>query len=671
VANRPSRRAAQPGTEGPRLPAAVSAATPAILFGLRLWASVSLALLIAFWLQLDDASWAGTSAAIVAQPGLGASLRKGRFLGVGTVVGAVAIVFLIAVFPQNHAAFLLSLALWGAGCGYFATILPSFAGYAAALAGYTAAIVFANIVDDPGVVFQTAVTRTIEIGVGTFSATLVHSLTAFGDAQRRLAQALAQLGQGIAAGLARTLTAGPEMQSEMEQLRRTLARRVIMLRAKIDEAIGEPSHLRNHPRQLQAAVEGLFTALSSWRAIATHLLASTKSDRASVVSGELQPVISKVAQADWLDDPTQVRDTSRLEAGRVLDRPESDISARLVIEQSALALRALARAANGLVLVAEPGSEWPDNTGKQLHVPDALPGILNAVRVFAVTIATSLFWIATEWPQGPTMILFSMIGMLLFSPRADAAHTLALEFGVGSAIAGVLAAILTFAVLPAMPEGFASLSIALAFVLVPFGALSARPWHQAAFTAVAVNLSPILSPSNVQDYDASRLLNAAIAISMGAVVAPIFMQLIPPVPPAERARRLLSLTLRDLRRLASGRRRFTTEAWLGLLAQRLAALPEQATLDQQAQLLAGLSVGEASLALLQVRPHLAQGEALDHAFARLAEANVDEALEWFSRFHAQQRDAASETPDAMHACVYATLIGEALRRHREYFASAA
>jgi Fusaric acid resistance protein family len=43
------------------------------------WASVSLALYVAFWLELDNPYWAGTSAAIVCQPHLGASLRKGWF----------------------------------------------------------------------------------------------------------------------------------------------------------------------------------------------------------------------------------------------------------------------------------------------------------------------------------------------------------------------------------------------------------------------------------------------------------------------------------------------------------------------------------------------------------------------------------------------------------------
>src|SRR5262245_54851113 len=51
-----------PLTEAPR------ATVSPLLFGLRLWASVCLALYVAFWLELDNAVWAGTTAAIVCQP---------------------------------------------------------------------------------------------------------------------------------------------------------------------------------------------------------------------------------------------------------------------------------------------------------------------------------------------------------------------------------------------------------------------------------------------------------------------------------------------------------------------------------------------------------------------------------------------------------------------------
>src|ERR1700737_3103048 len=138
-----------PGTQGRRLswPAPseltskIRSAGPSLLFGLRLWTAVCLALYIAFWLELNNAQWAGTSAAVVCQPSLGASLRKGSFRMIGTILGAVAIVVLTGGFPQSRNGFLIGLAVWGAICGFIATLLRNFASYAAALAGYTAAII--------------------------------------------------------------------------------------------------------------------------------------------------------------------------------------------------------------------------------------------------------------------------------------------------------------------------------------------------------------------------------------------------------------------------------------------------------------------------------------------------------------------------------------------------
>ena len=99
---------------GRSLTDALTAAGEPLLFGVRLWASVCLALYVAFWLELDNPFWAGTSAAIVCQPQLGASLRKGWFRMIGTVVGATMIVVLTAWFPQDRIAFLV---LWRCGAG--------------------------------------------------------------------------------------------------------------------------------------------------------------------------------------------------------------------------------------------------------------------------------------------------------------------------------------------------------------------------------------------------------------------------------------------------------------------------------------------------------------------------------------------------------------------------
>jgi uncharacterized membrane protein YgaE (UPF0421/DUF939 family) len=160
-----------PGTQGRRLswPAPseltskIRSAGPTLLFGLRLWVAVCLALYIAFWLELDNAQWAGTSAAVVCQPSLGASLRKGSFRMIGTIVGAVAIVILTACFPQSRTGFLLGLALLSAACGLVATLLRNFSAYAVVLAGCTAAIIASDELGATGgassVVFTLAITR--------------------------------------------------------------------------------------------------------------------------------------------------------------------------------------------------------------------------------------------------------------------------------------------------------------------------------------------------------------------------------------------------------------------------------------------------------------------------------------------------------------------------------
>ena len=138
-------------------------ATPALLFGLRLWASVCLSFYVAFALELSEPSWAATTAALVCQPVLGASLRKSMFRMIGTVIGAIAIVVLAAFFRQDRVSFLVGLTLWCAASAFVATTLRNFAAYAAALAGYTAAIIAIDILgpvgSTNGIVFMFAIDR--------------------------------------------------------------------------------------------------------------------------------------------------------------------------------------------------------------------------------------------------------------------------------------------------------------------------------------------------------------------------------------------------------------------------------------------------------------------------------------------------------------------------------
>src|SRR6201991_1575095 len=227
---------------------ALAKAAPPLLYALRLWASMCLALYVAFWLELDNPFWAGTSAAIVCQLQLGASLRKGWFRMIGTVIGATMAVVLTACFPQDRIAYLVVLAFWCGICAFGATVFRNFASYAAALAGYTAAIIAADNLGATGGassdVFLLAVTRASEICIGIACAGVVLACTDLGGARRRLAESFANLAAGITGRFIRRLDLAEPQLPDTQAERREFVRRVIALDPIIDQPVGESSHMR-------------------------------------------------------------------------------------------------------------------------------------------------------------------------------------------------------------------------------------------------------------------------------------------------------------------------------------------------------------------------------------------------------------------------------------------
>jgi uncharacterized membrane protein YccC len=664
---------------------ALRAAGPPLLFGLRLWASVSLALYVAFWLELDNAFWAGTSAAIVCQPHLGASLRKGWFRMIGTVVGAVAIVVLTACFPQDRAPFLVGLALWGAGCALVATLLRNFAAYSAALAGYTVAIIASDQLGATGgpngQAFMLAVFRASEICIGIVCAGVVLAGTDFGGARRRVATLFAAISAEISGRFTNTLAlAGPDLP-DTQPVRRELVRQVIVLDPVIDEALGESSQLRYHSPVLQRAVDGLLAALAGWRTLAYHLVRVSHGQARQEAEAVLQAVPPELRSASvqgeparWIDDPVGLRRICEAAVRRLIALPAATPSLRLLADQTAEVLAGISHALNGLaLLVDDPARPVPRRGGVRLRLPDLLPSLVNAGRAFVTIGAVELFWIITEWPNGAGAITFAAIGVILLAPRADQAYAAAMSFMVGTALSAAFAAIIAFAVLP-NSETFAAFSLALGLVLVPAGAGMAQPWRTMVFIPMTANFIPLLSPANPMTYDTVQFYNAASAIVAGVGAAALSFRLMPPLSPAFRTRRLLALTLRDLRRLATGPIPRTPDDWEGRMYGRIAALPDEAQPLQRSQLLAALSVGTEIIQLRRIARRLDLGSELDVALAAVAAGNSAVAttrLVVLDRVLASLPGAGTGAQAALRARGGVLAVSEALTQHASYFDAAA
>ena len=653
---------------------------PKFLFGLRLWAAVCLALYIAFWLELDNAYWAGASAAAVCQPILGASLRKGSFRMIGTIVGAVAIVALTACFPQNGPAFLLGLALWGGACTFLATLLNNFATYAAALAGFTAAIIASDQFDAVGGLngdaFMLAVTRASEICIGIVCAGVVTAGTDFGGARRRLAIQLAALAAEIAERFGASLSLVGAEQASARPLRHGLVARVVALNPVIDQAIGEASDLRSRRSELRAAIDGLFAVLSGWRAVANCLewLPRDQGKREAdlvlqCLPQELHSAFSHPNATIWKTDPAHLRRACGAAARTLVARAADTPSHRLLADGAAEALLGMSRVLDGLMLLTKPLEAVPRRNVARFHLPDLLPALINAARAFLTIAVVELFWIATAWPHGATAVIWASIVVILFSPRDNQAYATAKAFMLGVSLMIVVAAIVKFTVLP-LDESFAGFSLAVALVLIPVGALAAQPWQTTTFVAMAALFVPLLAPANQATYDTAQFYNSAVAIFAGMSTAALAILLLPPLSPAARVRRILALTLRDLRRLAKGKLPAMTADWEGRVYRRFVGLPAQLEPLQLAWLVATLSIGTEIVRLRRTARRCAFGTDLDAALDALARGDCGSAVDDLARIDRGLAAGPVIEQGALarlRARGSILVISETLARHRAYF----
>jgi len=607
--------------------------TPPLLFGLRLWGSVCLSFYVAFALELSEPSWAATTAALVCQPVLGASLRKSMFRMVGTVIGAIAIVILAALFRQDRVAFLVGLALWCAASAFVATLLRNFAAYAAALSGYTAAIIAIDALgpvgSTKGIVFIFAIDRSLEICIGIVSAGVVLALTDLGHSRRKLATECAALSGAIMDGFANAFAAASVNLDQFRVVRRELLRRVIALDPMIDAAIGEASDLRYRSAVLQRAVSGLMETLSAWRKV-TFAIAlkgdSTTPGEANAVHHLLPRAALSPAATSSTEESAALRDAC-CSAVRSLTRLDAETPMqRLLADNAAAGMLGMARALNGLTGVIDPRDTIRVKGRPHLHVADWLPALVNAVRTLLAVGSISLFWIATAWPNGVAAITFCAVIVILLPLQGDVAYSASMTFLRGTTISAVAAAALVFVVLPRATT-FPSLCLALGLVLVPFGFLIALPWrHSFLFTAATFNFVPMLNVTNGMNYDASQFWNGAIAILAGIAVGAVAMLIVPPVSPGIRTQRLLSLMLADFRRLVRRTSPGRSGDWEVKGVARLLAMPDKAEGQARAELAAIVAVGKEIVRLRHIAPRFVPTAMVDAALAALAEGRSSEAI---------------------------------------------
>ena len=147
-----------------------------MLFSVKSFAAAMLSVYVSMRIGLPRPFWAMMTAYICAAPFSGPVRSKGLYRAGGTVLGAIAVTFLVPRLINSPELLSLALALWIAGCLYVSLLDRTPRSYMLMLGGYTAGLIAFPAVNEPAAIFDIALARVEEILLGITCATVVHSL---------------------------------------------------------------------------------------------------------------------------------------------------------------------------------------------------------------------------------------------------------------------------------------------------------------------------------------------------------------------------------------------------------------------------------------------------------------------------------------------------------------
>lgn len=572
---------------------------------IRLWSSTvtfvaaMIAMYISMRLALPRPWWVLMSVYVTTQPLAGTMRPKMIYRLAGIVLGAAAAVFLVAHFAYHRMALTLGLAIWVAGCLYFAILARTPIAFGFMLAAYTAVIVGFPYLDQPEDIFQIAVDRVLEMCLGVVCPIVAHLIllpwSPAAALRRRVDAFLADGRVWFAAAFSGVH--GFQEEAERQRFAADIAElSILAVHLPADAAGATPSR-----RMVGALQDELATLLP---------LASATQDRLDALrrQGPLAPPLAELI-ADvtaWLRSPRRAAaEAPALKARCAALAPDlTDQAAWPALLQASLCQRLrefIDAYVNSLELarhLARPQGAPPERLRRLLsrqrrrplhqHHPMAM---LSALGAAGALIGYCTIWILSGWPEGAATAAFSAIISCSFSSQDDPAPAIMKYLGFTVA-ALPLSAVYLFGILPAV-DGVAQLAVALAPALLFMGYLQADPARAPYALPMLACFIVAMGFLDRFTVDYARFYNVAFAQMGGVIVTIAAARLFRSVGAEWSVRRILRRSWRDVAALATSGRAGDEVAWsrrmhdrVGLVASRIALMP-----DSEADALRDLRVG--------------------------------------------------------------------------------
>lgn len=492
---------------------------------------------VALRLELPQPSTALVTVFIVMQPQSGPVIAKSAWRLLGTLLGLVVVVALIALFGQHSDVFLGCLALWVGLCCGLSARYRNFQAYAFVLTGYTAAIVGVPALAHPEGVYLSAVWRAVEIGLAVICSGVV-SAVMFPQSSRTALRALLGKRLGSFAAFAADSLQGRLAEGAFAQHNRRLVAEAVGLESLRSVTVfedplthwrsGRLSRLNSEFMQCTTRFNALYQQLERLR------------HEAPIAWLDLQPALAGLNSLleDYRDQPldsaSAVPLVARLEklqamtAERLAQLPatlhQQDLDTAGELLMGLLhELHDYAQTHASLASHRHPREQWAVGFTPRTNLWVC---VASGVRGFITVALAASFWLATAWPSGISLMISAAAGISLTASTPNPWRA-GVQMGLGVVLSSVVGFIEYFLVYPHI-DGFALLCFVLAPALLLGGFLTTRMSTMGIGLGFLITFASGSIPANLTVYNPSGFINDCIANILafglcaiaGAVVLP-------------------------------------------------------------------------------------------------------------------------------------------------------
>jgi len=450
-----------------------------------------LALWVALKMEMDQPATALLTVVIVMHFRSGMVITKSYYRLIGTVIGILFSMLLVAWFAQDRFPFFIAAALWIGLCTAGSLVTRNFQSYGFVLAGYTLCIVGLPATLTPWHTFQIASTRLSEIGVGLLSATLVSELILPQRLWENI-QAVVRskfrdfsvlLGTGAPAGLNQPFLKFMQDIYQLESFRASV-------QFETDDARVHSTTIN----QLNVRFMAVSTTYVVFQRLVRRLQAAGRHPEADTLLVLMQPLAEvilidghPVNDAQALVGLQQAVTGFRQDFDALFDQQVQALMALpdinlLEVETGAELLQRLATELAAyleiyVLLVAYPRARQVDArefTTDTLHSHiDWLPVSIAAMRGALTLLILAVIWMTIDWPSGILAMTLGVITSTLFAASPSPTATLR-QFALG-VILGIALVYVSNVFWLTAAHDYVMLCIVIAPAILLTAWLSARP----------------------------------------------------------------------------------------------------------------------------------------------------------------------------------------------------